>query len=235
MPLKAAIALVVTGLGLALSGGVRAQSSGADVATARDLRDVRYCELIVAKRKGVGIEATVYNTLGLNDCPDELWSALSEEALKARFDALTVVLNGPRHWVLDGIVGSGATAAGETIDVDGLGFTERATLEPGLLELRSRPYEERRIDRATQWLYSAGQPMFVLAGPDGSRYAMQSYAQIRDPTLSYDDLPDLASRLSLPAGWSFAVYVPGTDQTYPSGGQATVVQDEFDNTYQKLP
>ena len=31
----------------------------------------------------------------------------------------------------------------------------------------------------------------MLAAPDGSRYAMQAYAQIVDRTLSYDDLPKL--------------------------------------------
>jgi hypothetical protein len=29
--------------------------------------------------------------------------------------------------------------------------------------------------------------------------------------------------------------VPDADMTYPAAGQAIVVQDELDNTYQKLP
>lgn len=202
---------------------------------ATDLRDRRYCELIVVKRDGLHLRATVYNTLGLNDCPQEKWGALTEADLKRRFDAAEVMLNGPRHWVLDGIVAGGATAAGVTVDVGGLGFTARAVIDLSIFGVRSKPYEERTIERTTQWLYSAGKPMFVLTGPDGSRYAMQSYALIVDPQLSYGQLAGLASRLSLPPGWSYAVRVPEADVAYPAAGQATVVQDELENTYQKLP
>jgi hypothetical protein len=36
------------------------------------VRDARYCELIPVVRHGVHLIATVYNTLGLNDCPPDL-------------------------------------------------------------------------------------------------------------------------------------------------------------------
>lgn len=212
---------------LAADGGVSVRSDG--------LRDRRYCELIVVQRKSLALMATVYNTLGLNDCPVALWDRLTEARVRQVFDAPEVVLNGPRYWVLDTIKADGATAAGETVTVDGLGLTARATLDLNLFDLRSSPYSERRIERSTQWVYDAGKPMFILQGPDGARYAMQSYAQIVDPELAYDDLEDLGSLLSLPAGWAYSVFIPGRQVSYPSGGQAVVVQDEFDNTYQKLP
>ena len=201
----------------------------------RDLRDLRYCELIVMKRDGISLQTTVYNTLGQNDCPAEAWQAITASAAETQFDALKVVLNGPRYWVLDGIQASGATAEGETVMVGGLGFTARAVLDLSLFDLRSKPYQERAVNRTTQWIYSAGKPMFLLQGPDGSKYAMQSYAQIVDKTQTYDDLASLAERLNLPAGWSFAVSIPAADMTYPATGQAIVVQDDLDNTYQKLP
>ena len=34
-----------------------------------DVRDARYCEIIPVVRRGIHLVATVYNTLGLNDCP----------------------------------------------------------------------------------------------------------------------------------------------------------------------
>jgi hypothetical protein len=46
---------------------------------------------------------TVYNTLGLNDCPPELWDKITEATMKKRFGALKVMLNGPRHFVMDAI------------------------------------------------------------------------------------------------------------------------------------
>ena len=37
--------------------------------TIEGTRDARYCELIPVVREGLHLTATVYNTLGLNDCP----------------------------------------------------------------------------------------------------------------------------------------------------------------------
>jgi len=199
-----------------------------------DVRNARYCELIPVVRDGLHFVATVYNTLGLNDCPAALWDTLSEAAMKQRFGAVEVVLNGPRYFLMDTIVGEGETAAGETIDVNGLGLTKRATLHLGLTELRSSPYKERTVERETKYVFKAGKPVFVLEAPGGSRYAMQAYAQIVDKTLSYDDLPKLGSRLKLPPGWRYAVMVPAKDLTVGAQGKAIVVQDDLDDTYQKF-
>jgi hypothetical protein len=92
------------------------------------VRDARYCEIIPVVRKGLRPVGTVYNTLGLNDCPPALWDKVSEAALRKRFGAIIVVLNGPRHFVMDAIGAAGDTAAGATIDVGGLGLTARATI-----------------------------------------------------------------------------------------------------------
>jgi hypothetical protein len=231
MPLNSAAAFFLSaGLSVVTGSAVLAQTD-----VPRELRDLRYCELIVMKRNGISLQTTVYNTLGQNDCPAEAWQAITASAAETQFDALKVVLNGPRYWVLDGIQASGATADGGTVTVGGLGFTARAVLDLSLFDLRSKPYQERAVNRTTQWIYSAGKPMFLLQGPDGSKYAMQSYAQIVDKTQTYDDLASLAERLKLPAGWSFAVSIPAADMTYPAAGQAIVVQDDLDNTYQKLP
>jgi hypothetical protein len=74
----------------------------------------------------------------------------------------------------------------------------------------------------------------MLEGPGGSRYAMQAYAQIVDKTLTYADLPALGSRLKLPTGWRYTTLTPETDLVLGAKGTATVVQDELENTYQKL-
>jgi hypothetical protein len=190
------------------------------------VRDARYCELIPF--------ATVYNTLGLNDCPPEIWDKITEAAMKKRFGALKVVLNGPRHFVMDAIAAAGDTAAGKTVDAEGLALTARATIKVDLSGLRAKPYRERTIERETRYVFRAGKPVFLLVRPDGVRYAMQSYAQIIDKSLSYDDLPALASRLKLPAGWRYETMTPDTDLLLGAQGKAIVVQDDLDDTYQKL-
>jgi hypothetical protein len=83
-------------------------------------------------------------------------------------------------------------------------------------------------------VFQAGKPVFLLVRPDGLRYAMQGYAQTIDKTLSYADLPALGARLKLPSRWRYETIVPSTDLVVGAQGEAIVVQDDLDNTYQKL-
>jgi hypothetical protein len=202
--------------------------------TISGVRNARYCEIIPVIRDGLHLTATVYNTLGHNDCPATLWNGITESAMKQRFGALMVMLNGPRYFLMDSITANGATKAGETIDVDGLKFTERASVDLGIFDLLHRPYREMTIDRETRYVFKAGSPVFMLQAPDGSSYAMQTYAQIVDKTLSYADLPGLGAKLKLPDGWTYTATTPEQDLVLGANGKATVVQDELDNTYQKL-
>jgi hypothetical protein len=202
--------------------------------TIEGTRDARYCELIPVVRGGLHLTATVYNTLGLNDCPPSVWDAITEKAMKQRFDALTVILNGPRHFLMDSITAGGATKAGKTIEAGGLKLTERASIDVGLMDLMHRPYRELTIDRDTIYRFKAGNPVFMLEAPDGSRYAMQAYSQIVDKSLDYAGLSALGNRLKLPSGWRYTKLSPETDLVLGAKGTATVVQDELENTYQKL-
>ena len=198
------------------------------------VRDARYCEIIPVVRRGLRLVGTVYNTLGLNDCPPAVWDKITEDAMKKRFGALMVVLNGPRHFVMDAIAAEGDTASGATVDAGGLSLTARATIKLRLADMRTKPYRERTVDRQTRYVFMAGRPVFLLVRPDGARYAMQSYAEMADKSLSYADLPTLGSRLKLPAGWRYETMTPDADLVLGAQGKATIVQDDLDDTYQKL-
>src|SRR5262249_51028137 len=113
------------------------------------VRDARYCEIIPVVRRGLRVVGTVYNTLGLNDCPSAIWDKITEEAMRKRFRALIVVLNGPRHFVMDAIAAEGDTASGATVDAGGLSLTARATIKLRLADMRTKPYRERTVDRQT--------------------------------------------------------------------------------------
>jgi hypothetical protein len=154
--------------------------------------------------------------------------------MKQRFEALTVLLNGPRYFIMDSIKASGATKDGETIEAGGLQLTERATIDVGLLDLLHRPYRQQIINRDTLYTFKAGRPVFMLEAADGSRYVMQAYSQIVDKSLTYNDLATLGAGLKPPSGWRYSSMVPDQDLVLGAAGKATVVQDEFENTYQKL-
>jgi hypothetical protein len=64
---------------------------------------------------------------------------------------------------------------------------------------------------------------------------MQSFSQMKDPTLAIDDLSSLGERIEPPAGWTFRVRTLAEDlEVLSSDGVATVVQDELQNTYQLM-
>jgi hypothetical protein len=226
--------MIATVITIAAPTPAAAQTPDTAKHTIEGVRNVRYCELIPVVRRGLHLSATVYNTLGLNDCPAAVWDKITEAAMRKRFGAFKVVLNGPRHFVMDVIAAEGDTAAGKTIEAGGLSLTARATIDVTLSDLLGKPYRERSIARETRYVFRAGKPVFLLVRSDGARYAMQSYAQIVDKSLSYADLPTLGGRLKLPAGWRFEVITPDADLTLSAAGKATVVQDDLDNTYQKI-
>jgi hypothetical protein len=63
---------------------------------------------------------------------------------------------------------------------------------------------------------------------------MQAYAQIVDPRLTLADLDGLAGRLKLPKGWTYTVRTLTADESLAARGVAYVLQDELQNSYQKL-
>jgi len=61
---------------------------------------------------------------------------------------------------------------------------------------------------------------------------MQTYSQAKDPTLSQADLPGLASRLTLPTGWSYRVRtLTGPLVVATANRPAQVLQDNLANSY----
>jgi hypothetical protein len=62
---------------------------------------------------------------------------------------------------------------------------------------------------------------------------MQSSSQIKDPTLTIEHLPDLGRKLTLPAGWTYGSQTLTQDLYMNSNGLATVINDDFYNSYQK--
>ena len=78
------------------------------------------------------------------------------------------------------------------------------------------------------------QPIFQLTDADGNVYVVQSYAQIVDETLIYEQLPSLADKAES-AGGLDVVRPRRPNKTSRSSpwGIAHVVNDELANSYQR--
>lgn len=202
------------------------------------LRDVRYGEVLLVRSTAGAYTAEVWNTLGLNDCPQEAWDALDAAAIAADRGALVARLNGPRHWTLDTIV-TGVTAPPAERRLARFGELDMflaATVDLGsALPAPDAAYEERAVARDTIFRFAAGATVHQLTAPDGSRYVMQAYSLAVDPTQTLAGLAGLAGRLDLPADWTFTTCtLDGILDLHSPDGVATVVQDELQNTYQRI-
>jgi hypothetical protein len=222
---------------------VEEQSAGGDPApgtprvTRREqLHGARYGEVLLVRGRLNRIEATVYNTLGLNDCPDDLWRALDAEAIEKAHRARAAILNGPRYFLMDSI--AIADPGGEIVTFGELQMRPLATVRLSLADLRGgfdrRPYTERAIRRSTVYGYDQGREVYELVAPDGTSYVMQSFSLAVDPTLTEADLPALGARLQLPAGWDYRVRQLAREWSLRVDGEARVVQDDLENTYQRV-
>jgi haloalkane dehalogenase len=211
---------------------VTAVSPALDTQTGKSVRNVRYCEILLANGNLSQVTVEVYNTLGLNDCPDSHWQALEPSAVAKEFHARKAIMNGPRYFMMDTISERGS---GQVQSFGGLQMRKVATFQMKPTGRKpSPPYTEQAIDRDTDYLFDKGKPVYELVAPDRHIYVMQSYSQIVDPSLSQDQLASLGNRLRLPKGWKFQARNLDSNLEMKSGGKAYVVQDDLKDTYQRI-
>ena len=106
-----------------------------EIATPRlmdDVRGVRYGEVIAVFLRESGFEAEVFGTQMLNDCPPALWDTLDAATIAAGLGAVAVKLNGPRHWMIDGLGQKVAVADPVLRDFNGLTMRRIALIDLGM-------------------------------------------------------------------------------------------------------
>ena len=202
--------------------------------TASNVRGQRYCEILLATVNGSMVHVDVYNTFGLNDCPEAQWSQVSATQVAQQEGVTQAILNGPRYWMLDEFVS--ATLVNPTPKTLGgiamrlAGQIDFPTAQAGSL---MKPYTQHQIQRNTTVLFAGGKPVFELVDPQGKIYDMQSYST-QKVMQTQAGLANLGSKLTLPTGWSWRTRTLTQDLTVTAvGGIGIVVQDDDDNTYQQ--
>ncbi|WP_454785266.1 hypothetical protein [Legionella sp. WA2024007413] len=194
------------------------------------LRGERYCEIIVAKSIS---DYAVYNTIGLNDCPQKIWDKITPESVKKETGSTHVHLNGPRYWMIDGMQNSNLVNT-HVKTFNGLTMREAGILHIPLKDLLlEAPYRPLKVARKTTWIYEAGKPVYELIDPKGHVFVMQSYSVQKMPQTE-QSLSQLSTKLKLPAKWQFKTgTLKKTETVQAIKDMAVVVQDNFLNTYQQ--
>lgn len=202
----------------------------AGAATLAGLHDARYCEVIELKGALPDATATVWNTIGLNRCPARWWNAFDAGELAKERGALVVVLNGPRHFLMDSVTAT----PGRVRSFHGQRMRRVATIPiHSAADLARTPYTDRVVKRRNTWTWNRGRLVYELVAPGGDVYVMQAYSQIVDPDQRIGQLRSLGRRLDLPPGWRYRVRRLRSELAVkPIRGNATIVQDELQNTYQ---
>jgi hypothetical protein len=219
-------ALAAAALALAV---VAAPIGQAKQREATRLHDARYCEILELRGTPPDAKVTVWNTIGLNKCPDAKWRSFDAAALARERGDTFVVLNGPRHFLMD----SATASTGGVHSFHGLRMRKVATIAiHSAAELAQTPYTDRTITRTNDWRWHRGRTVFELVAPGGDTYVMQSYAQIKDPKLTLAKLRALGKRLKLPPGWRYRTRKLKQPLLLRAKGSATILQDELQNTYQ---
>jgi hypothetical protein len=216
--------------------GVPAIEPTQALALPANFRNLRYGEIIPVFKEGFKLYGDVYSTMSLNDCPADLWARLDVTALAKAYGAAAVKLNGPRFWVMDGVVGGGSMASGSYADFGGIQMKllARVAIDPKQVSSGNKFYLPSEVRRTTLYTYLAGTMVYELVSPKGEVWRMQSYSQTVDPNLSIGDLEDLGSKLKPPSGWTYRTRVLETESVLRVEGIAWVLQDDFENSYQKV-
>lgn len=194
-----------------------------------DLSGQRYGEVLLVVPGEAGLQANVYNSYPLNDCPADLWTALDAQALATEHGAAVALLNGPRYWLMNAIEKSRQGPA-ITKNFGGIDMLLQATVL--LSSMNPAPYVPNQVNRRTIFVFYAGEEVYELQDPKGQRWIMQTWSQVTDPELSRADLAKLGDRLKLPTGWSYHVRILRDDLRIDTiAHPAQVLQDDLTNSY----
>ena len=201
-------------------------------------RNYAYCEIAPVVGTQPKVVAQFYNTTGASNCPLDKFVAIDTKKLAADLKADMVYINptpqtARRHWVMDKLW---VYRAGETVDFYGVKATWVAAMSPENMKAGIKgDYTPMQIHRETQYLYAKGSKVFLIRTPRGKTYVMQSYATEVDTSLTFNQLPQLKSKLNLPQGWKFEVKELTKDLTVDprkAKGVAHIIRDDLHNVYE---
>lgn len=205
-------------------------ASYGDVLNGYSGRPIPYNEILLAYRSWFDFKVIIYNDL--NDVlSDKEFDSLDFDAIKRKSGASQVIKNGHRYWVLDKIESYRKTPIKS---IGGHEFLVPGHVTVSVWDTVSRkPYTVMTVERDTIYTYYANKKVYRLIDPTGKVFTMQAASRAVMKNQTIDQLEQLGSRLVLPQGWQFRVDVLKEELVLASGGKTEIIQDEFENTYQR--
>ncbi len=196
--------------------------------TIDNTRDMRFCEILVVKLRGI----EVYNTTGVSDCPAQLWTDLNVRKIRRQFHALKVEKNGPHFWMMD----SQTVSFGTKASFGGIEARWGARL-PLLAALEaatgSKPYKVFNPKKTQRMVYTKGKPVYELIDPDGNVYVLQAHEE----KFPIETLAKLGEKLKLPKGWQFRTRDLSEDLVLDLKSDQTIyaIGDEYHQYLTRIP
>ena len=156
---------------------------------------------------------------------------INSDDLKNQLGAVGLNRNGPRHWLVNQTVNNSSSLDGKISTFGTLQMQMQAQIS-GVID--DEVYAENPVQRFTTYIFLAGNEVYKLVNPAGEEYIMQSYSRKINPDLTIEDLASLGTSLNLPSGWTYQTEVLDADLVLVVDGIALIIQDDLQNSYQKI-
>ena len=198
----------------------------------KDARGLRFCGLGAFVGTGRAQRAHVYTAASFPVTP-ETHKQIDPEKLAGELGVDMCAVNGGRFWMMDEYEYMGS----DVVDFHGVGMRWAGDMTGAemISEMQSA-YTPSLIYRNTNWIFHAGEPVYLLREPTGTVWVLQEYTKDVDPSLEADNLDQLGGKYKqLPEGWTFETKILTEElslDTGRAGGWAAIIRDEFGCAYQ---
>src|SRR5208282_1344134 len=132
-------------------------------------RNYPFCEIFLLSGQPPDLEAQIYNTSSVGDCPPGKFDRLNVTAMAEQLKVDRVWLNPRRHWIMDQLW---VSKTGAVRDFDGVKAQLMAEMKlPPGLKLADKGTESfylpAEIHRHSKYLYLKGKEVYLLHDPEG--------------------------------------------------------------------
>ena len=158
---------------------------------------------------------------------------IDPERLARELEVDMCAVNSGRFWMMDEYEYTGS----DIVDFHGVEMRWAGDMTGAeMIAQFESAYVPSLIYRNTNWIFYAGNPVYLLREPGGAVWVLQEFTQDVDPSLEADNLDQLGGKYKeLPEGWTFETKVLDEDlslDTSRAGGWAAIIRDELHCTYQ---